>query len=284
MLHLICALKCEARPLIECFNLVHHGREDIFNCYHNEDREMSLTITGVGKINAAAGTMHAQSRFGIRETDAWLNVGIAGHGTMPLGTPLLANRINDIASGDIWYPQFVFRSPFRSCGLKTVASPSCHYDEDMVDMEAAGFYASVVRSGTSELIHSLKIISDNELSHRHNISKKFITELLADKINIIELLADGLLELSAEISLADSGPDHYQTILKKWHFTQCQRHRLFFLLQRWQALRPEHEPLVESGIHLRKGSDVLDFLEQMLDATPVNFSSRPLQTTQSNTC
>jgi len=282
MLHLICALKSESRPLVNHFNLEHRGGGEIFGCYCNENNEISLTITGVGKVNAAAGIMYAASRFEIKDNDVWLNIGVAGHGTLPVGTPILAHRITDAGSGKTWYPQLVLNSPCRSLGLITVDSPSSLYEHDMIDMEAAGFYSSASRIGTSELIHCLKIISDNELSPPDKVSGKTVTDLITKNLNTIEILIDQLQKLSGELDVSVSAPENYHKLLEKWHFTQSQKYRLHYLLQRWQVLLPLQESLFESVRFLKSGKDVLLYLEQTLDATPIDYSFKPLRTRQSN--
>ena len=52
MLHIICALKPEARPLLDYFAMQPvAGRIPI---YGNPDRQITLTISGIGKPAAAA--------------------------------------------------------------------------------------------------------------------------------------------------------------------------------------------------------------------------------------
>ena len=54
MIHLFCALHCEAKPFIQHFKLTELKQFDLFRLYQSQDEQISLTIMGVGKLNAAA--------------------------------------------------------------------------------------------------------------------------------------------------------------------------------------------------------------------------------------
>lgn len=271
MIHIICALKCEATPLLQHFGLQHCGGENQFRSYANDQAGISLTVTGVGKINAAAATMHAIHYFKARAQDVWLNIGIAGHRDLPLGSIRLANRIMDAATGEVWYPQILLRTPLSSCTLTTVDAPATNYGDAMVDMEAAGFYAIACRIGTVEMIHCLKLISDNEQSPPAGLRAKEISVLIADKISDIEDIAGQLHGLSLQLSNAGDTPELLASFLERWHFTETQRNRLKSLLRRWNILLPDKIPTDVTPSTLKHGADVLGFLEQTLDAVPVNF-------------
>src|SRR3989304_3879721 len=105
MMHLICALLCEARPLIDCHDLRHIPQADLFQCYARRDGSMTLTVSGPGKTNTAAAVSYTHTLFNSLPGDAWLNIGIAGHRALAIGTPILAHRIEDAGSGQCWYPQ-----------------------------------------------------------------------------------------------------------------------------------------------------------------------------------
>jgi len=53
-IHLCCALACEARPLIAGWKLERSGKAALYPLYRSMNDNMSLTVTGVGKSNAAA--------------------------------------------------------------------------------------------------------------------------------------------------------------------------------------------------------------------------------------
>jgi hypothetical protein len=272
MIHFICALKCEAGPLLDHFGLEHHRGDNLFNSYFNEETQTSLTITGVGKINAAAGTMHAINNFHAQANDIWINIGIAGHRTLPLGSPLLANRILDAATPRVWFPQILLATPYPSCALTTVDTPVTRYGEGMFDMEAAGFYSSACRIGTAELIHCLKVISDNEQSPSELLGARQISALIAGQLSLIEEIILKLLDLSTELPGAVANTELFDLFTARWHFTEYQRIRLQFLLNRCAVLAPEFNPLTEHLREQRSGAEVLASLKQHLDTLPVDCS------------
>ena len=58
MIHLICALKCEAKPLIQHYRLRHLDNAESFVIYSNNETNISLTITGPGKTTASSGVAY----------------------------------------------------------------------------------------------------------------------------------------------------------------------------------------------------------------------------------
>ena len=63
MLHIVCALKPEARPLLDHFGL--RALPDVPRIYHNADAHISLTLSGIGK-SAAAGAVAGRTRTSMR--------------------------------------------------------------------------------------------------------------------------------------------------------------------------------------------------------------------------
>ena len=193
MLHIICALKHEARLIIERYQLVHDGAALTFTTYSNKDKGISLTVTGVGKQAAAEGTQFAADFHEAREHDAWLNIGIAGHRNQPIGKPLLASRVTEAQERQIWYPQLSFPTSLDTLPLTTLAQPAAAYlEHDMMDMEAAGFFRSACRHAPLDLIHSLKIISDNEEHPSEKISKQSVLDLFNANLAEIDKLVTQL--------------------------------------------------------------------------------------------
>jgi nucleoside phosphorylase len=184
MLHIICALKHEARPIIDHYGLAHDGSARTCTSYRNED--ISVTITGAGRQAAGAGTRFAADHFHAGKTDAWLNIGIAGHRSLPVGTVVMANRVMDTEDGTVWCPDVRIQGNLAACTLMSVSKPLYDYSPgSMFDMEAAGFYRAAMKHGAQERIHCLKIISDNETQRFQTISKRAILELISSNLTVI---------------------------------------------------------------------------------------------------
>ena len=271
MIHLICALPCEARPLIDCHDLRHVPRADLCKCYAGKDGGMTLTVSGPGKINAAAAVCYTQTSFNSLPSDAWLNVGIAGHRALAIGQPALAHRIEDAGSSQCWYPQFVFAPPCRTQGLLTLDRPSTDYDEVMIDMEAAGFCATASRCGTAELIHVLKVISDNAAHPAGKPDAGIISGLIQEQLPCINNIIESLRALSAELANIQQPPPAYSDCVARWHFTEYERNVLLRLLQRWQLLCPDRHPLADSS-RIKKGKELNQYLEKELNRVTISFA------------
>ena len=270
MLHLICALKCEAQPLIKQYRLNHVQDAGVFPCYINPDCGISLTISGIGKVNAAAATSYTYDYFKCRETDAWLNVGIAGHQSIAVGRAVLAHKILDTGNGNVWYPQIVFTVPCDTQPLKTLDKPCFEYEDIMFDMEASGFYSIASRFATTELIHVIKVISDNSMHPVKKPDKKFFSELVEQQLQIIAQLIDRLISLSSELAVLHKSPEYFDDCIKHWHFTNYERHVLARLLGRWHILRPGENPLAYST-NIKSSKEVISLLETTLESSIVRF-------------
>ena len=269
MINIFCALKCEATPLLDFFELSHCVQSSPFPVYTDKKQEVSLTITGIGKLSAAAAVIHVQSLFELNDHDICLNIGIAGHMDYPVGELRLANRIEDADSGECWYPQIVIDTHVQSAGLLSLSKPSVDYCGQMYDMEASGFYHSTSLFGTAELCQSIKVISDNQDNPADRLVKKEISELIAKNLTPISSVANKLSELARELPVLDISTD-YGTFMENWHFTHYERNTLKQLLQRWQILLPESPPW-DCVANAQSGKEVLKKLAQNLDEVPTSY-------------
>lgn len=189
MIHFVTALPCEAKPLIDHYRLKPSSAKSLLQIYASDN--VSLIISGVGKANSATAVACLQGITKTNEHITWLNVGIAGHANMEIGTSALAHKITDASTGQNWYPAFVTKPNIPTASLLTVEQPEQDYREDtLYDMEAAGFFAAANRFAPSELIHCFKCISDNRASPAGHISKKIVTELIAAQLKTIFTLAE----------------------------------------------------------------------------------------------
>ena len=100
MTNLVVALQAEARPIIEALDLVQDRPAGMFPVYCNGG--LSLVVSGIGRAYCAAAVMHLFHRTAQHVDQAWLNVGIAGHQQVPIGSALLASRVTGPASGRRW--------------------------------------------------------------------------------------------------------------------------------------------------------------------------------------
>ena len=269
MINLVVALQAEARPIIEALDLVQDRPAGIFPVYCNGD--LSLVVSGIGRTHCAAAVTHLFHRTAQRVDQAWLNIGIAGHQQVPIGSVLLASRITEHASGRSWYPPYVLDVELLRSPLVTVDKPErCYPDCCAYDMEAAGFYQLACRCSTGELVQSLKIISDNPGSDL-DLTTDQVSQFIDDQMPAIESAVRQLSDLSCVLDTARVPSDLSSPYLEQWHFTVSQRYRLVALLGRLKV-RSGQLPAVPRTNECQDANGVLRWLENKLSALPVNLS------------
>lgn len=242
MINIVTALTCEANPIIQHYHLKKSPRKSGFPVYSNE--YITLIISGMGKFAAASATGYLQAllsqyddeEIGAAAGHAWFNVGIAGHKFMDLGTALLAHRVSDAAGVQRYYPCFTFDLPCDTIDVVSVEQPETAYAVNAAyDMEALGFCAAASRFASFELIHCLKVISDNQsTSHRH-ITKHVGEELIGNQLLVIENLLHEFEQLQ-QATVQPHLAEDYRLLTKRLRFTVTQKNQLKSLLQRWHVL------------------------------------------------
>jgi adenosylhomocysteine nucleosidase len=270
MIHFVVALPAEARALIEHYRLCRrpHTR---FPVYASE--AAALAVAGVGKRAAAEATACLQALTGAPRTGIWLNVGIAGHRTRALAQAVLAHRIRDQSSARTWYPPLLFDVPCATENLLTVEQAWADYPQGWaLDMEAAGFYPQACRFASAELVHVLKIISDNAANPFERIDAKIVARWIGEKLKLIDAIVGALRVLAAELPPAERPAAALVRFVGRWHFTVSQRHQLQRLLERWHALAPGTDPWCEELARAPQAAHALRNLEQRLRALPIRLT------------
>ena len=263
MFHIFCALPCEAEPLIQHFKLTELKQFELFRIYQSKDKQISLTITGVGKINAASAICYHHACINTHPADGWLNIGVAGHKNIPVGEVRLINKITDHQNGACWYPQILFDSAVGSEALITLNKPSENYQDSLFDMEASAFYQMAMRLGTAELIHSLKVISDNADQSTSTVNAANVKKMIAAQTTTINTLILALTVFSDELANTLSEPEHYQKIIEQWHCTQSERIKLSRLLRQW-AIRCSDQDLMQTLAKLKTAKQVINTLYEKI--------------------
>ena len=261
MLCIVVALPAEARPLVDHFKLKALDGHP-YRLYVGED--IHLIISGVGKVASAAAVAYLRARLGPTPI-AWLNIGIAGHAQAEVGTAILAHKVLDVGSGKSYYP--VFAGP-PSCStdlLYTVDKPESSYEiGSACDMEASGFCDTALRFSSAELVHCLKVISDNPNSSWSDLNAHTISQLILAQLEKMEIVGRTMADMARELAVRRADPCELAEILAHWRFTTTQQHRLRGLLQRWQILAPDQTILDGELTSVRDRSEVLDRIEGRL--------------------
>ena len=265
---MIVALPAEARPIIDHFGLDEDAGSDPYRIYSGVG--MSLLISGIGAQKSAAAVAYAAARREGGASLGWINIGVAGHCEYARGTAVLANRILERRTGQTWYPQLVFESPVLTGSVTTVDEPESNYPGIAVyEMEAAGFFGEAVRHSTTELVHVLKIVSDNLHEPLGRVTHKLVESLIRSRLGDIDAVTNIVRSLVEDFAsrCGNLGPQ-LSRCREKWHFTTTQDRQLKKLLQRLDTVGYQDPVLLEGLGHLRTADEVLAALRGQLEASP----------------
>lgn len=259
------ALPCEAKPLVEHFDLKKDVSVQPFAVYANYD--ICLTVTGLGKSAMAAGVAYTQALFAKVEHPVLFNIGIAGHKDHILGSLFLIDKIIDIDSQKSYYPSLVSTPPCPTCSIQTSSKPQLNYESaHLCDMEASAFYETAVRFSSSEFILCLKVISDNQLATAENIQPKQVSALIAAHLATIESL---LARTATQAELVTTvEPKLFKYLIQRYRFTVNERMQLKNQLSRWNVIT-NHQSLDLDETGFRSAKDVLNWLDQRI--TGIDF-------------
>lgn len=213
MIHLIVALHCEAKPLIDYFKLKLQEQSP-FEIYQNAT--IKLIISKVGCFNAASATSYlgAQSKNAL-----WLNIGLAGHLSAKVGSLFLVSKIAK-ESNKAFYPYLPIKQEVLRSSLLTLDKPCQEYQEDLLyDMEGYGFYFAASKFTTLERVQLLKIVSDGPKVDLKSITSSVATSLIQSQLDSIHAFIENFSSLN---SSSQQHPD-LDLFLNHWSFSQTER-------------------------------------------------------------
>lgn len=188
---LLVALYAEAQLLIDGFSLERRTQRGLFPVYSS--REISLVVSGVGKLAAAAAVAYLNTLLGESRDCGWLNVGVAGHSRHRCGEGFLARRITEASTGRSWTLAAGIAPRLARERLITVDIPETKYAKPaMYDMEAAGFYATARLCTRKEKIQCFKVISDNSDCTPSTLTPAEVRRLIGDRLEDVQTLIQGL--------------------------------------------------------------------------------------------
>lgn len=255
----IVALKHEAYHLIKKYRLVLAVHQP-FKVY--QTKNMRVILSGVGRSSSYAAT-----KFALEDRDThhglWINFGVAGDRTLPIGSLVSVSKVTEDTSGRSWYPSIKQSSQSHVKELLTCNTPISQYPLSSVcDMEASGFMDAVSEAISSEHIHVLKLISDNSSSGLGNLTKVLMKQLVAENIDLIDFYIK-----SAEQNLSiepKNLPSDVEKIFQEQHFTVTQTRQLLELYRSFSALCPEETwPSIELNSR-DKASDIIAKLKSQI--------------------
>ncbi len=226
MIHIIVATISEARPFIVFYKLKKKSRIKEFDIYENSKKNLSLTISGIGKLSAAIATCYTFVEYEKKRNQIWLNFGLAGTKDLKIGELAIVNKVEDASSKYKFYPYFFRDLELNRVQCTTYEKPNFNYDKNLSDMEASGFFSSANKFTSKELIFSLKIISDNSKEKLDFKNKEEVFSLIYKKITQIDKFIKQILEIEKEDFFNYKLENQIREITSKYRFSFSQEIKL----------------------------------------------------------
>ncbi|NRB73785.1 MAG: hypothetical protein HRU46_05465, partial [Verrucomicrobiales bacterium] len=238
-----------------------------FPLYRSKDGTMELVISGPGKVSSAAAAGYLAGRnCDNGKLSGWINFGIAGSGSEDYGKVFLGNCISSVSGVENWYPPAVWpkKVDLERRRIITVEEPTKDYPNDgaLVEMEAAGFYPTVLRMGTTELCQVMKVVSDDPGHAMEAVDKATVIGLCHDALDQANDWLAAFRGLVEEEAIKYTEPDAFQELLSELRFSVTQQHQLRRLLQQLVALGFEGKIVASSW---KDGKSCLSELRKELE-------------------
>jgi adenosylhomocysteine nucleosidase len=262
MLIWLCALHCEAKPVIDFYRLKKHADTHAFDLYQSEN--MACVVSGIGDLNMAAACAWAAARFE-KHKPCWINLGVAGHQSLPLSTVVLANQVYRQGQPQAIYPVPLIPHPWQSLSLISQAQEQTEYHPSAAfDMEGYAFLHSCSRFTPLELCSCIKLISDNA-EHPPQRDKARISQWIADQMQHIADFATRLQQM-ADDYYAPSLPDELlERFLQLSHFTRSQQIQLAKILTALRSFEPSLDEYFQLCRQQVDSKQMLSVLQQRLN-------------------
>ncbi|MFT5219206.1 MAG: adenosylhomocysteine nucleosidase [Planctomycetota bacterium] len=229
MLIWVCALHCEAKPIIDFYRLKKSHEESAFDLYSNTD--MACIISGVGKMNSAIATAWVAAKYSDCRSIAWVNLGTAGARDAAIGSIYAINQVLQAANDKSFYSPLMKVNRMATASCITIDQERDDYHaQHLFDMEAAGFYQAATRFSSLELIQCIKVISDNSNHPRHR-DRQAISDLIYGNIEAIDQVFRQLMVINQGMINRDIGAQDWLSISGLASFSQTQKNKLRGLLR-----------------------------------------------------
>ena len=168
MIHIFTALYPEAKPLIQALSLKKRAAQTHYQQFLSEEGDLSLTITGVGPMQAAAVTASVLTDFDAGAQDQLLSLGTAARLTTCPASMYHVNKITEAVTMRDFYPDMLLNTGLPEAslitGAKLYTKQESGYAADLYDMEAAAIYQAASMFLGPHQMNFLRIVTDDGLT------------------------------------------------------------------------------------------------------------------------
>lgn len=222
MIYVVTALYQEAHGLIRELELKKNTAYAPFEVFDNESAGIRLVVTGVGEIASAAAAAAVCARDGADAADFLVNIGCcaaaegaaggcepadrdmdSGYGAAhaaQIGDLYVCHKITEQATGKTFYPDILYRYPWRERELVTGMQPlqrAAAYGV-LYDMEAAAVYQAGIRFFSPDRMLFLKVVSDFGIAGQERMTAEALTGLLEQHVKEVAAFLTNLREAADE--------------------------------------------------------------------------------------
>lgn len=223
-MNFVVALPAEAKPIINHLGLTKQHLPSPFALFG--DKTYQLVVSGIGKQNIAHAVSFLHGRKTCQNTP-WLNVGLAGHGNAATGEAFQIAKYTDQQNEKTGYPPQIFSTPLHKTFLKTCNQPSSEYHSNTAyDMEGSAFFESAYRYSTTELVQSIKIISDNPQNPVSHFDKSLVHSLISPQLPKILSLSEEMIRAAKKISEPTEIETLFTEIIQIHTLTETQKYQI----------------------------------------------------------
>lgn len=188
MIIVTCALKCEAKPLIDAFRLKHQKDSELVS-YRSE--KLIVFITGVDSLKAASAMQSILKDEKLAgELSAVVNIGICGAADPALqGELFFVKKVLNNQNTLLFELNEDFEHGLPAATVESFIKPVSSCRElsninNLADMELATVVESVRRAAPALPVYALKVVSDPLSSSK--IPKELVSRLIYNKIGLIK--------------------------------------------------------------------------------------------------
>ena len=168
MIHIFTALYPEAKPLIQALSLKKRATQTHYQQFLSEEGDLSLTIIGVGPMQAAAVTASVLTDYDAGAQDQLLSLGTAARLTTCPASMYHVNKITEAATMRDFYPDMLLNTGLPEAslitGAKLYTKQESGYAADLYDMEAAAIYQAASMFLGPHQMNFLRIVTDDGLT------------------------------------------------------------------------------------------------------------------------
>lgn len=238
MIYIATSLFFEAVPFINFFQLKKDISENKFQVFKSD--KVTLIIGGVGPIKASAAAAYILCKFSADKEDFFLNIGICGaySSCVEKGSALICSKIINADSRRCFYPDLIYKHPFKEAVLYTsssIVTDIPDVEADIADMEGAAAFEAASIFLPPHRIGIIKIVSDH-LKDSKKISRVEVTQLIEKNIELISKWLEQIYGYNSEyieiLDKEDSEVINY--IIHNFKFTETMNYEFIKLCEKYK--------------------------------------------------